>query len=86
MGGLAPVQVESDPEPTHALRHGKQLRLLVALELLEDAGDLAVHQRIEERLALLRRGAGHQLLHQVLDVGLVGHGGQSSTVNLTDTH
>lgn len=70
---LRAVQVQTDPKSADLGRDREQPRRLLAPELLEDAGHLPAHQRVEERLALLRAGAGHQLLHQVLDVGRFGH-------------
>ena len=80
---LRAVQVQAHPEPADLGRDREQRRRLVALQLLEDAGHLPAHQRVEERLVLLGAGAGHQLLHQVLDVGRFGHDAQSITADST---
>ena len=77
---LRSVQVQAHAEAARCDRNRKERRLRPRVELFEDAGDLPAHQRIEERLALRRAGAGHQLLHEVLQIGqveLAGHGDQS---------
>ena len=70
---LRAVQVQAHPEPANLGRDREQGRRLVALELLEDAGHLPTHQRVEQRSVLLGAGSRHQLLHQMLDVGRFGH-------------
>ena len=72
---LRAVQVQAHPEPANLGRDREQRRRLVALELLEDAGHLPAHQRVEQRSVLLGAGSRHQLLHQMLDVGRFGHAG-----------
>lgn len=71
------MQIQTHPEPAALARDRQQCRSLVALQPVEDAGHLSAHQRVEERLALLRAGTGHQLLHQMLDLGRIGHERQS---------
>ncbi len=77
--GPRAVQVQPDPEAARLRRHREQLRRLVQLQPLEDAGDLPAHQRIEEGPALFRADPGHQLPDEGLVVGRSCHERQSIT-------
>jgi hypothetical protein len=75
------IQVQTHPEPADLARDREQRRRLGAPQSVEEAGHLPAHQRLQQRLVLLRAGTGQQLLHQVLDVRRFGHEGQSTPLD-----